>query len=59
MNTTKLKDLRILAGRAEAQVLALKISVDCYEPEDALMRDRAATLLTLMNKLRSQIEALT
>lgn len=57
-NQSKLKDLRVLAGRAEAQITALKISVECWEPQDPLMRDRAETLAHLMRKLREQIESL-
>lgn len=57
-NHTTLKDLRILVGRTEAQVTALRISVECYEGADALMKDRAITLSLLINQLRQQIEQL-
>jgi len=56
--TMLLKDLRILAGRAEAQITALKISIDCYEPKDDLMCQRIATMTHLMRELREQIERL-
>jgi hypothetical protein len=58
MNQTKLKDLRVLAGRAEATITALKIGVDCWEPSDPLMKDRADRLALMIRELRQQIEEL-
>lgn len=58
-NTTKLKDLRVLAGRAEATITALKLGVDAWDPKDAVMVDRAHRLAVMIRDLREQIEALT
>lgn len=58
MKTTSLTDLRVLAGRAEANVLALKLGVDSYETKDADLCQRVATIMRLMRELRESIEAL-
>ena len=58
MNTTKLKDLRVLAGRAEATITALKLGVDSWDPKDELMCQRIETTSKLIRELREQIERL-
>lgn len=58
MNNTKLKDLRVLAGRAEATITALKLGVDSWDPVDPLMVDRANRLAAMIRDLRQQIEEL-
>lgn len=56
--TTRLKDLRILAGRAEANITALKIGIETFEPKDPVMCERIARIAVLIRELRQQIEDL-
>ena len=58
MKTTNLTDLRVLAGRMEAHVLALKLGVDTFEKPDPLMCQRIDTIQRLTFELRQSIEAL-
>ena len=58
MKTTTLTDLRVLAGRTEANVLALKLGVDSYERKDDDLCQRVATIMRLTRELRESIEAL-
>ena len=58
MKTTTLTDLRVLAGRTEANVLALKLGVDSYEPKDDDLCQRVATIMRLTRELRESVEAL-
>lgn len=58
MKTANLKDLRIIAGRAEAQLTALKLTVDNFDGKTDLMAQRIATLQQVMSQLRHSIESL-
>lgn len=58
MKPTNLTDLRVLAGRAEANVLALKLGVDAYEPRDEVMCQRIQTITRLVREIREAIEDL-
>ena len=58
MNVSKLKDLRILAGRTEANVTALKISIDHYQPKQEEICQRVVNLQNLMREIREAIENL-
>lgn len=58
MKPTKLKDLRVHAGRTEANVTALRLAIDSYEPVQSDLKARVAHLQTLMAELRSRVEDL-
>lgn len=58
MKTTPLKDLRVFVGRAEAQLVALKLGLDHFDKTDDLMRQRIDTLQQTIRELRAQIDAL-
>ena len=58
MKTTPLKDLRIIAGRAEAQITALKLTIASFDGKTDLMEQRVDTLTHIMSQLRSSIENL-
>lgn len=55
---TPLKDLRVLAGRAEASITALKLGIDTFDGDTQLMKERATRLAALIRELRQQIEDL-
>ena len=58
MTQTKLKDLRILAGRTEANITALRLSVEGLDPKHNDLCDRVVRLQSLMAEIRHAIEKL-
>ena len=58
LKPAKLKDLRVHAGRTEANVTALRLAIDSYEPEQPDLKARVMHLQTLMAELRGEVEDL-
>ena len=58
MKTSTLKDLRVIAGRAEAQLTALKLTIASFDGKTDMMEQRVDTLQHIMQELRRSIEDL-
>lgn len=52
------KQLRVLAGRTEANVTALRISVECLDPQHTDLCEWALELQDLMGRIRQEIESM-
>lgn len=58
MKTTTKKDLRVYAGRLEANVTALQVALDSYKPEQTNLILQVVTTKTLIEEVRGSIERL-
>lgn len=56
--TTTTKDLRVFAGRLEANVTTLQVALDAYVPKQDALIDKVSQLKTLMAEIRESVEQL-
>jgi hypothetical protein len=56
--TSTLKDLRVFAGRLEANITALEVALNTYTPKQGALIDKVSQLKTLMAEIREDVEKL-
>lgn len=56
--TSTLKDLRVFAGRLEANITALEVALSTYTPKQDALTVKVSQLKTLMAEIREDVEKL-
>lgn len=56
--TSTTKDLRVFAGRLEANITALQVALDTYVPKQETLMDKVSQLKALMTEIRESVDEL-